>query len=939
MLGRIQKHAQTRFNFEKETSKPKRLAAYKRFLKLEYEMMNRRHRAGKSGLQIVEHRTRVIDALLDHLFSQAVAEYEALHGPPPSFVCTVAIGGYGREELSPLSDIDILFLFPAEAGGEDLKAFQQFLTNEVLYPLWDLGLKVGHSTRTIHETLEAARADVPTKTALLNARLITGNADLFDVFLQAFRSFCQEDDPRAYLEARLRDQAERRAHYGDTVFLQEPDIKSGVGGLRDYQNTLWMARIKLNIEKVEDLCTHHYLGKTEQVDFIEAYDFLLRVRNDLHFMLKRQSDLLDLEKQPLVAHNLGYTEEDVFLRVETFMREYYQHAQIIYRTSRLLEKRLSLRPPISNHTPMTFREMIAARREDRLRRIDGFTLRGAELSFDSPNVFQEDPERLIRVFRHCQQLKCQPDFELESLIQESLPLITSKVINSPGANTSFRAILQEAGMVAPILTQMHDLGVLGRFVPEFGRLTCLVQHEYYHRYTADVHTLNTLRELDRIFMAQDPITERYRDVLHRLSRPTLLYLILFLHDIGKAFGVAGHDKKGAEMVPQILARLQVDKKYWDLVVFIIKNHLMMARIWQKHDIEDPQTIVAFGQEVEDVEQLSYLYVHTFCDARGTAGSLWNGYKNSLHTSLFRGTRQHLIHDGHLELQHAERKEMSRIEIESRKIEGIAPEEVEAHYVQLPDRYFLHTDPEEIILHIQMVNRLFENIATSDSVGALIPVIDWTDDLDRSLTVVDIVTWDRAGLFSKLAGCFAKAGLSILTAKAISRNDNIAIDTFYVVEPGRGLVQSAERKAIFESALEETLIHDRDLLSDIQQNAQKQAERIWGAEEEFLQVPIPPEVEIYHDERLDKTMVEIQANDRIGLLYEITRVIFEHGYSITFARIATERSVAIDTFYIKKAGAKGEPSEQPEFEELKTVLKTILAPTPSDPETISSPSAS
>src|SRR5690606_18433073 len=239
---------------------------------------------------------------------------------------------------------------------------------------------------------------------------------------------------------------------------------------------------------------------------------------------------------------------------------------------------------------------------------------------------------------------------------------------------------------------------------------------------------------------------------------------------------------GAEMVPQILARLQVDPKYWELVTFIIKNHLIMARIWQKHDIDDPQTIASFGEQVEDTDKLSFLFVHTFCDARGTASSLWNVYKTTRHTALYRATFDYLTSGGRLRRQHAERKEMSRHEIHAREIKGVSPEEVEAHYAQLPDRYFLHTDPDEIVLHITMVNRLLENIATSDSVGALIPVIDWNDDLDRSLTVVDIVTWDRAGLFSKLAGCFAKAGLNILTAKAISRQDNIAIDTFYVVEP-------------------------------------------------------------------------------------------------------------------------------------------------------------
>jgi [protein-PII] uridylyltransferase len=923
MVTRIHKHARTRLNLRGETNKGKRLALYKRFLKLEQEMMLRRHRSGESGLRIVQLRSAVIDALLEHLFATALDDWEKQHGAAPTSVCMVALGGYGREELSPLSDIDILFLFPAEAVGEEIKKFQQFLTDEILYPLWDLGLKLGHSTRTINEAFEAAKVDMLTKTALLESRLIAGSDELFGVFQKAYKNFYRKENPRAYLEARLRDQEERRARYGDTPFLQEPDIKNGVGGLRDYQNTLWMARIKLDIDRVEDLCDHNYLRKNEQKDFVQAYDFLLRVRNDLHFMLKRPSDLLDLEKQPVVAQHLGFTQKEVVPRVETFMREYYQHAQTIYRYSKLLEKRLALRPLSGESTRLSFKEVIEARRAERQKKLDGFILRGSELCFDKASVFKEDPERLIRVFRHCQQLKCTLDFELESLVQESLPLITNKVINSPRANTSFRSILQEAGFVYPILHQMHELGVLGRFIPEFGRLTCLVQHEFYHRYTADVHTLNTLRELDRVFMVKEPIMAKYREVLHELTYPTLLYLILFLHDIGKAFGVAGHAERGAEIARHILARLQVDKKYWDLVCFIIEKHLAMARIWQKHDIDDPQTIASFAEQVEEADKLAFLYVHTFCDARGTANSLWNSYKDTLHTGLYQAVLEFLTEGDRLEQKNAERKQMTLNEVIARQISGISREEIEAHYAQLPERYFLNTDADEIILHLQMVNQLIAMIAGSASVGALVPVIDWKDDIDRSLTVVNIVTWDRAGLFSKLAGAFAKAGLNILTAKAISREDHIAIDTFYVIEPNRGAVESEARKETFQKVLEEALVRDRDLMPDILREAQKQSVRIWGRDDEFLQAPIPPRIEVYQDDNLGKTVVEVQANDRIGLLYQLSRVIFQQGFSISFARIATERNAAVDTFYIEPTEPDAETPQ--DLEKLAAELRAVVEP--------------
>lgn len=927
MLGRIHKHARSRLNFRGETDKTRRLALYERFLKLEREMMHRRHRAGESGLRIVNLRAQVIDVLIDHLFNTALEDYKNGGSEAPCSVSLIGLGGYGRAELSPLSDIDLMFLFPTNARGEEVKTFQRFLTDEILYPLWDLRLKVGHSTRTIDETLDAARQDIQTKTALLEARLISGSPGLFDIFQQAYKNFYQKEKPQAYLEARLHDQEDRRRRFGETVFLQEPDIKNGVGGLRDYQNALWMARIKLDIDRVEDLSEHDYLGKNEQKEFLRAYDFLLRVRNDLHFTLKRPSDLLDLEKQPIVAQHLGYEQKDIFERVEEFMRDYYRHAQTIYRYSKLLEKRLALRPDSGHSGSLTFRDVIAARKLERQKRFDGFVLRGSELSFASKKIFKEERERLIRVFRYCQQFKCTLDFELESLIQESLPLITKRVINSEKANKTFRSILEEPGMVAPILSQMHELGVLGRFVPEFGRLTCLVQHEYYHRYTADVHTLNTIRELDEVYILREPIMEKYRNILHELNNSTLLYLILFLHDIGKAFGIAGHAKSGAEIAPTILERLRVPQKYWDLILFIIENHLMMARFWQKHDIDDPDSIASFAEQAGDLEKLGFLYVHTFCDARGTAGGLWNSYKDSLHTKLFQATFEKLTYGDRLERQNAEKKEMTLNEIKARKIPGITNEEIEAHYTQLPDRYFLHTETDEIVLHIQMVHRLLATIANADSVGSLAPIIDWHDDEDRSLTVVNVVTWDRIGLFSKLAGAFARAGLNILSAKAISRTDHIAIDTFCVVEPNRGTVESEASKSIFEKALAEALMSEKDLLPEIEAAAKKAAPRAWGRDEEFLRAPISQKLKVYHDLGLNRTVVEVHANDRIGLLYQLSRVIFDHGYNISFARISTERSVAVDTFYIERrpdAEAAAE-EEEPDLIHLKEQLAAIIEP--------------
>jgi [protein-PII] uridylyltransferase len=900
MVGRIQKHARERLNFQGEVPVASRLTACKTFLRLESAMIRMHHDAGESGLKIVQARAAMLDVMLARLFDYALESYRRAHGSLPSPVCLIALGGYGRHELSPQSDIDVMFLFPSKAKPAAVKPLQEHLVNEVLYILWDCDLKVGHSTRTIDDVFGEARKDIQTKTALLESHLIAGQASLYETFATAYRNFATTEDPKGYIASRLADQASRRAKYGDTVFLQEPDIKNGVGGLRDYQNALWMARVKLGIERMEELHTLNYLRRKELTDLQRGYNFLLRVRNELHFISKRPTDLLDLEMQPRVAHHLGYHQQNLLQRVEDFMEDYYRQAQAIYRISKIVENRLALAINDTGGSRLSFREVLRLRRVERAKEIDGFMLRDRELAAGTPTVFQDDPVRLIRVFRHCQQLGAAPDFNLTALIRESLPLLTRRVLESADANVSFRAILDEAGSVFPTLQLMHELGVLGRFIPPFNRLTCLVQHEFYHRYTADIHTLNAIRELDRIFTEAEPITLKYRAELHQTPTPTLLYLILLLHDIGKAVAIKNHSDSGVHLAGPILARLQIDPRSREIVAFIIKNHLIMARFWQRHNVDEPQSAAAFADLVGDAEKLRYLYVHTFCDARGTAASLWNGYKDTLHTTLFVATLDCLLHGDAVEQRNLERKHMIHQELITKKIPGISQEEITAHFNLLPERYFLHTEADEIALHIQMVNRLLKSITEADSVSALRPIVDWKDDLNRSLTVVNIVTWDRAGLFYRLAGAFSVAGLNILGSKVISRSDHIAIDTFYVVEPGRGVVQNQAARDAFGRAIEAALVHNKDLYPDIVAQAAKLSSSRLAAEGAALQASFPPTVEVYHELALQRTIVDIQARDQIGLLYRLAKSIYDHGFDITFARINTERGVALDTFYIESA---------------------------------------
>lgn len=928
MSSSLLKHALERLNFVGEVPTAQRLAACKTFLQLEGAQIRAQHQAGESGLTVVKARAAMVDVMLVHLFDYAVASWNLKQGSLTAPVCLVALGGYGRGELSPLSDIDIMFLFPSKVKLTVVKPLQEHLINEILYVLWDCGLKVGHSTRTVDDVFAEARKEIQSKTALLESRIIAGSQELFTTFSQAYQSFYLNENPRGYIAARLEDQTTRRSKYGNTVFLQEPDIKNGVGGLRDYQNTFWMARVKLSITSIDDLAAQNYLTRNDARDFQRAYDFLLRVRNELHFSTKHATDTLNLDAQPRIGLGLGYTASNILQRVELFMHDYYHAAQKIYRVSKTLESRLALSLEKPEGLRGSFREVLRSYRFQRTKRIDGFIMRGRELAAEQPDVFKEDPARLIRVFRHCQQLEATPDFALQALIRESLPLVTEQVTDSPDANTSFMAILSEAGAVYPTLELMHELGVLGRYIPEFDALTCLVQHEFYHRYTADIHTLHAIRELDRIFAVAEPMCSKYREVLHETPDPTLLYLILLLHDIGKAKGIKGHADFGVEIAIPLLKRLQIDPASNEIVTFIIKNHLIMARFWQRRDVDDPNTAIAFAEQVDSADKLRYLYVHTFCDARGTSAGLWNSYKDTLHSCLFRTTLERLIHGKATESRNSERTQMKHQELISKTIPSISQDEITAHFNLLPERYFIHADSTEIALHIQMVNKLLHSITAADSVGSLKPIIDWKDDLNRSLTVVNVVTWDRAGLFYKLAGAFSVAGLNILGAKVISRTDHIAIDTFHVVEPNRGVVQSQTAMETFAKTVEQALVANKDLYPDIMAQATKYSSRYTTTQPagDTLHGSFPPIVEVYHELSMQRTIVEIQAHDQIGLLYLLAKAIYDHGFDITFARIGTERGIAIDTFYIENLN-QVVATDNGRLHALRDALKIIVSPAP------------
>ncbi|MEO0508230.1 MAG: [protein-PII] uridylyltransferase [Verrucomicrobiota bacterium] len=895
LFRRLHKHAQKRLVFDPGVSRSKQLPAYKRYMELENTMLERYHRKGDSGLKVCQARAAMVDVVIENLFLAALDLYTTEHGQLPCKMAVLATGGYGRRELNPCSDIDIMFLYPERISGKNFEKFQEVLAEEILYPLWDLGLKVGHASRNAKEVIAEAKREIQSKNAILESRIICGSEPLYKKMRKKFEDFCKKENARVYIQQRLEDEKNRHAKAGNTVFLQEPDIKNGVGGLRDYQNILWMANIKFGHRSLSEMVKAKLLRPEERKAMRQAYDFLLRTRTEVHLINKRPTDKLDLEQQAQVAENLNYPQKDLFVRIEAFMKDYYSAARTIFQNSEMLKERMAL--ATENTARISFREALRAHQHHTVKEIDGFQLHEKTLSATSKSIFKDDPARLIRVFRHMQQFDARLNADLRFLIRDSIPLINRTLINNPSVAKSFCAILRSPGEVYDVLTLMHDLGVLGRYLPEFGELTCMVQHEYYHRYTADVHVLHTIRHLDRVFVKYDEEYARYEQEIRKNDDPLQLYLTLLLHDIGKSEGVQGHAVNGVRIAKPVLNRFGIGKDQQKEILFIIRSHLEMARFWQRFDLDDPHTAESFAKFIEDPQLLRFLYVHTYCDARGTAPTLWNSYKDTMHRTLYRRTMEQFEKDPVIEAKRTEVIDMLHHEILERKIEGVSTEEIEAHFSLLPERYFINTDEADIELHLRMVNQLLSQIQTAESVGALAPIIHWQDDIDLSMSVVNVVTWDRAGLFYKLAGALSLAGVNIISTKAISRNDHISIDTFYVIEPGGGVVRNPKARGIFEARLRETLIEDKDLMPAIE-DLEAKTKASAPKEKDLLPAPFPPSVDVYHELSLKRTIIEVQANDRIGLLYQLTRLISKKGFDISFARIATERGVAMDTFYIE-----------------------------------------
>lgn len=919
LLEKIRASADERLELPANRLPAQELPRYRNFLKVETHRLKIQHRAGVSGREICQARATILDELLKHILKAVIATSPDIPGHKVGGFALVAIGGYGRAELNPFSDIDILFLHDGQLVNRGKPTPEMTaLVDGLLYTLWDIGLKVGHSVRSVADCVEVANQDMQSKTSLIEARLILGSEKLFKELQRALVAKCVVGHEARYLAARIEDQTSRRSKHGDLPMMQEPNIKNGCGGLRDYQNLVWMSFFRLRTRSLEALEEKEMITAAERKQLEAAYDFLLRTRNELHYALGRSGDVLVRSVQPAVATGLGYTDRSPEKRLEVFMRDYYLAVRNIDLISRTLEQRLVLTLPEKGLLPKVRSLLEQRRRVQREHLVDGFKFLDGAIYPGSNRVFKEQPRRMMRAFLHAQTRGLRLSAELAQLIRGDLRLVDRAFKADEHVRETFIEILNHRGNVAPILRMMHEVGFLGKFMPEFGALTCLVQHEFYHQYAADEHTLVCLGKLDRVWEAKEAPYSNYRETFLGVERPWLLYLALLLHDSGKAFRSGKHEIIGGELAIKVGERLGLDGAATHQLRLIIELHLLLVQVSQRRDLEDPAVIRHVAEQVQSADTLDMLTLHTFADSMGTSDNLWNSFKDSLLWSLYRRARQVLVEGTEFIRAEERQREILLEEIRRQSPRTFHPEEIEAHFRNLPSRYFSIHSPREIIGHLALVHR-FMHRQIDDGDEALTPVVDWRNEADRGYTEVHICTWDRAGLFSKICGALAASGFNILGAEIYSRTDGVVLDEFFVTDARTGLLAKREEKERFEALLTRALTDDGVDLHDIIMKGKLPRSPYRKQAVERIQT----KVSFDNETSGSRTIIDIETEDRIRLLYFISQTLNDLDLDISLAKICTEKGAAIDSFYVTEAD--GRKIESPERQaEIAKKLKARIA---------------
>ncbi|MDT5270962.1 MAG: [protein-PII] uridylyltransferase [Acidobacteriota bacterium] len=877
--SKVLAHATTRLAACERLSHGAEMAGlFRAFLKVEERRLSIGLRLGSTGCQTAAARSFVLDLVADAAFRAVTQPGGGAESPAASIdgYAMVAVGGYGRGELAPFSDLDILFLHSGRRAAP-----ARGLSEGVLRLLWDTGLTIGHSFRTVAESVAATREDPHLMTSLLSTRLLAGNRGLLD----SLRTVMERERRKhadQYLAAINYERDERYAKFGASVCLQEPNVKESAGSLRDLQTALWAAQVKTGCRTLEELCAGDIISQVEQKSAGRAYDFLWRVRHAAHTLSGRKTDRLALDLQPALAEEFGYESGPDLLASERFMRDYYRRARELHLFSESLLTR------VQEPAGPSWRWFTRTRPG---RSGETFHVADNRLWFqDESKALRNNPLLIMDAFTLAQAADVPFSQGLRDALGRGITAIDRDFRESAEIANSFLKLLRRRGRAGRTLRMMNKVGFLRRYLPEFSRISLLIQHDLYHQYTVDEHTLKAVEALDALYAANDLARAPLRAIFDEVEDPALLYLSVLLHDIGKGRG-SGHIGRGAKIAERVCRRLRLDAESAAKVVLLVRLHVAMAQTAFRRDLTEPRVALDFAAEVGSLDALNMLLLLTYADLNGVGSGVWSEWKGALLRELYQKARTHLT-GTNVPADEVQEFAFYKEQVVASLAGELPPSEVERHLALLPERYRRTTRPEEAAAHLRLVGKLGE-----DAFGW-----EWRRH-DGASTLLTVCARDRRGLFADIAGTLAAQGVEILAAEVNTRDDGIAIDVFALRAAATGQAVEEYRYAAIERALRAAVRGESDVAAAVERWRTHNAPRRRTAPAQARRRGAP-HVVCDDEASPSATLIEVRATDEPGLAYKIASALASLGLDLVCAKIATEKSDALDVFYVTDAaGAK------------------------------------
>ncbi len=857
------------------------------------DRLSREHLAGGTGTVVVQRWTAVVDHVVRALFETARDSYRERNATIDQKCTLIAQGGYGRGELNPWSDVDLLFLYPNRAD-----AYVETVTESVLYALWDTGMEVGQAVRNMRDCVSLAAEDFKVKTSLLDTRLLAGDAELYDSFKATMQSDVQKRNAARFIREKVAEYRDRHAKHGDAVFLVEPHLKEGEGGLRDIHTATWLAKVKYRVDSLEELVEQGVVSASEVEQIVDARDFLFQVRNALHFLSGRHQDHLTFEYQERIASDLGFADGHKSKGVEQFMRSYYLHASAVDRFAEEMIARC-----VETRGPAHWVGRLASR-EVR----EGVRIVSEELVVSNERIFDDDPSLLLRVFADSQRHGVPFESGTRRIIRSKAQnLAKDEMRSSPDAARAFRDVLTWKHGVHDSLAMMHKLDVLGAYLPEFENLRCMSQYDRYHIYTVDAHTLRAVQNVEKVragaFKVEHPLLT---SVAREIEDIEILYLGVLYHDIGKGLG-GDHSNKGAEMATATARRLGFNADATATFEFLVRHHLVMHHLATRRDIHEPKVVIDLAELAGTLDNLKKLYVLTYADLKATNPKLWNSWQAMLLGELYELTAESFEHGVMVE----EDQEQHAARVRERVV-AAAPEEsrhrLGGFLRDAPDRYLLSTPESDIPRHFALAGKLEDGDEVFASEVEHFP--------EREFSEFTVVTRNRPWVFAKLAGVLRAKGMSVVGALATTVGSGLAIDVFRVAHLAEAdVATSADQWDRVVSLSREVLSGEIDIEDVVDGAARPTVDR-----ERFA-----PRVqtEVHVDNRISKefTSVDVSTTDRLGVLYATTSILARLGLRIYLAKITTSADRVLDVFHV--TDEHGEKIAESEFEAIRGALIAAL----------------